>query len=197
MINVTLKGAKKLARILNVESKRQEKALHTAIRVEAFRLRKELVGEIKKGAPGGKRFKSLTFLARGLGQRSGRRFRPDRPLSRLAAGIGYKVIEGRNYEVQVGFVGGRFSKMYRRYAKLLQEGFTRHIGPRLRRLIIAEGARRGKIEGGRTPFFLKKSTRRFKTPARPIMEPFWARHRREVLPNIRRNFKRKLAGKRI
>ena len=81
--------------------------------------------------------------------------------------------------------------------ELHQEGFTRRITERQRRYIVAQGDRRGTIEGGRTPFFLRRTTKVFRTPARPIIGPFWLDVRDETIETIRKSFRRKMRGERI
>jgi hypothetical protein len=171
----------------------------TAVKVEGFRLRNEMKKEINEGAPGGRKFKALTYLARGLNIRTSRKIRMDRPLIRLANAVFYEVRSQtlNDFESAVGFKSKRTIPFLRRMAKLHQEGFQRPIKPALRRLIIKEGGRRGKIEGENTPFFIKKTTKAFRTPARPIIDPFWDKHRTEALVNIRNNFRQKMRGKRI
>lgn len=74
----TLKGLDHVGKILKTESARQEKALETAGKVEGFRLMRLLKKEIQAGAPGGRRFKHLSYLARAWGGKG--RLRPDKPL---------------------------------------------------------------------------------------------------------------------
>ena len=64
-----------------------------------------------------------------------------------------------------------------------------------RKRILAMQAQAG--PGLRKYFALRKTTTRFHTPARPIIDPFWAAHRFETLSNIRANYRRKIAGERI
>ena len=106
------------------------------------------------------------------------------------------------------------SKKWRRLAESHQKGFTRTITETQRRYIAHQGARLlgwertlgGKTSyknkytdnleatAGNTPFFLKKSTKTFTTPARPIIAPFWQAHQQSIRRNIASNFKRKMAG---
>ena len=62
MLEIKTRGLEHLSRIYKTESKRQEKALNTAIKVEGFRLMRLLKEQIKAGAPGGQKFDPLTFL---------------------------------------------------------------------------------------------------------------------------------------
>jgi hypothetical protein len=197
IIKMTTRGFSNLERALKAESRRGKNALELAMRIEGFRLRKELKERLKKGesAPGIK-LKSLTFLARGLGIQTSRRLRKDRPLTRFGAFVRYDVKKSP-YEVHVGFVGSRVPKYIKQWVRLHAQGFNRPISKRFRKYIIAQGARRGKTEGGRNPYFLKKGTTRFKTPARPIVDPFWDAERNDALRNISRNFRKKMRGERI
>ena len=46
MMNVTVKGLEKLKRDLKAESRRQEKALNTAVKVEGFRLMRPMIWDV-------------------------------------------------------------------------------------------------------------------------------------------------------
>ena len=102
-------------------------------------------------------------------------------------------------------------------ARIHQEGFTRVISDAQRRLFARMGARllgwrKGKSntkayaghmsnyragDYGGMPFFLKKSTTVFRTPARPIIQPFWHKHRTSIRKSIMTNFRQKMNGVRI
>ncbi len=195
MISATIKGADKLAKALKAESRRSEKALNVALRVEGFQLSRALKKEIRQGAPGGRQFRPLTFLARRWG--GGRQLRPNKPLQRLALAVRYFVAKQKPYEVHVGWTGPRVSKSWKRLAQLHQKGFTAAMTTSRRRYFARKGGAMSPRAAGRRFLFLKKSTRQFRTPARPILDPFWDRHQEAAWMNIRRNFKRKLAGQRI
>lgn len=214
-VGATVKGVDKVARFWRRGHADAEKSQNTAIRVEGYRLKKLLQRQIRQGAPGGKSFVPLSYIARRLHGR-----RPNRkPLERLALGVRYHVVHNP-FAMAIGWVGpqtgfdatlmrekdpfGRgisrdhvSSKSWRRLAWFHQRGFEREITPFQRYHIIYRGGKLGKIEGGSTPFFLKKQTKSFKTPARKIIEPFWQSERGSVYRNIKRNFRLKLKGKRI
>ena len=226
-VGATVKGADKVIKGLKKADFQTEKALNTAVRIEGFRLKKLLQKEIRSGAPGGRRFAPLSFIARRLnthimvsGGRTARQNVNRTPLRRLALGIRYHIMSHKPFTMAIGWVGpqsasdarmgivrdpfGRgimegdhVSKSWRRIAYFQLEGFTRPISDDLRRYIVRRGAILGTVEGGNTPFFLKKSTRQFRTPARPIIDPFWKAHQNKAKHNISRNFKRKLKGQRI
>ncbi len=201
MLKVTVRGLKNLQRDLRVESKRQKRALTTAMKVEGFRLRKELVKEIKKGAPGGQKFAPLTWLARAWHQGSGN-WRANKPLASLTRGI-FVHFKKNPMTVDVGWVGPRSSVTMKRLAKQHQEGFTgplgagKHSSDFKRGFFTSKAARMSNRSKGRKFLFIRKSTKLFRTSARPIMEPFWDMHEKEAWPNIRRNFRLKMQGKRI
>lgn len=201
MLKVTVRGLKNVQRDMKVEGARQKKALELAIRIEGYRLRKQLQKEIKAGAPGGKKFAPLSFLAM---WRTGRRRRSGfNRLGRLGSVVRYDVNKNP-FSMKIGFVGPKVSPKMKRLAVKHQEGFSSGITATQRKAIRFRGIKRKEIEGdlpggmGVARFhFLKKSTRSFKTPASPIIEPFWNMHEKEAWPNIRRNFKLKMQGKRI
>lgn len=80
---------------------------------------------------------------------------------------------------------------------ILQKGFTQPISKKQRGFIVGKGGSLGTIEGGETPFFLKKTTRTFVTPERQIISPFWQAQQAKTQINIRNNFHKKLKGLRI
>jgi len=192
MIDVTIKGLKKLDRDLKAESRRQKKALNAAVKVEGFRLMRLLKAEIRKGAPGGRKFTPLSFIARKRMHR-GR----NTPLRRLALAVRYFVADRDPLQLEIGWTGPYVSRRWKHLAKIQQQGFTSGMTEGAREGFISTGARLGRRAKARRYHFLKKNTRRFITPARPIMEPFWDAQRRDAWDNIRNNFRRKMRGERI
>ena len=191
-LTVRTKGLKNLLKNVDKEVKQVRKAHDTAIRVEGFRLRKLMKAEVRKGAPGGRQFVPLSHLSR----RSYHRGRNE-PLRRLSIPISYYVADRDPLQVQVGWTGPRVSRRWKYLAKKLQEGFDTPVTSRMRRSFIRQGGRMSKRSQNRHYFFLRKSTSRFFTPARPIIDPFWRRHEQDAAKNIRHNFRRKLRGERI
>jgi hypothetical protein len=191
MIEVQIKGAAALAKALNAASQEENKALETAIRVSGYRLRKTLQQEIRSGAPGGQRFAPLSLMARKRGKSAKRS-----PLRRLATAVRYHVTRDP-FSMAVGWVGPRVSKSWKRIAEEHQKGFTIPVTDPMREYLAQRGARLGKRSRFRRVFFLRASTREFQVPARPILDPFWERHREAVWRQIRRDYRRKLRGERI
>lgn len=197
----------KMIRRVKAAHTRVLKAEDTAVRVEGYRAMRVLKAEIRRGAPGGRRFAPLSTLAR----RSGRnplRLKPDRPLYGLAQAVGYESNKRSPITLKVGFVGRPSSDTWRKLALLHQRGFTfgagsregtRHTGmdERKRSFFRYVGGALSERAQNRRHLFLRKATRTFRTPARPIIDPFWAAHRNEAARNIRDNFRRKMAGERI
>jgi hypothetical protein len=216
-VGATLQGADKVAKGLKKADAFVGKSLNTAVRVEGYRLKKLLQAQIRSGAPGGRRFAPLSYIARRLHGRS-----PNRnPLKRLALGIRYHVVQ-KPFAMAIGWVGPQtgfdarmamagdpfsrgiaeghhVSKSWRRIAFLQQQGFTRRISRAQRDLIIGKGASllKNKTAMGNTPFFLRKSTKTFKTPERQIISPFWQSQQAHANSNIKQNFRKKLKGLRI
>lgn len=191
MISATIKGANTLKRDMQRETKRARYALNLAVRVEGFRLMRQLKKEIRDGAPGGKRFAPLSVIARKRMHR-GR----NQPLRRLALGVRYHLPRRDPVEMRVGWVGPRVSKRWKILARVLQAGFAAQVTAGLRRYLIDYGGSM-RDRKSRRYFMLRKSTRFLKTPARPIIAPFWLAHRREARRNIAKNFRRKMRGERI
>lgn len=210
MLKVTTKGFTKLDRVLKTESKRQEKALNTAVKVEGFRLWRTLIREIKAGAPGGKGYDPLATIARRI---SGGRLRSRKPFTRLHStrhqrGIAKGILPiryssfqiGDNFEMRVGFVNTRLERLSHSWHKILiglQEGSDRPITKTQRKILAARGARMPERSKLRKHFFIRKSTKYFRTPARPIIDPFWRAHKKEAWLNIQKNYRLKMKGQRI
>lgn len=196
MLKATVKGFTRIEKTLKTENRRQEKALNTSIKVEGFRLMRLLKKQIRAGAPGGKKFNPLTFLSRAWSGK-GKRLGPNKPLRRLALAVRYFVKDQRPFDMRVGWVGPKTSKSWKRIAEKQQEGFTGQTTESLRETFRGMGSRMSKRSVARKYMFIRKSTARFKTPARPIMEPFWAAEHDRAWKNIQRNFRLKLKGQRI
>ena len=112
--------------------------------------------------------------------------------------VRYWVADISPLELHVGFAGPKVSKRWKHLARILQEGFAAGDMPESRRELLAGiGRRLGKGVKGRRFLFLRKQTRSFRTPARPMIEPFWKAYRNDAWRNIRRNYQRKLKGERI
>lgn len=204
--SMTLKGGKKVTDWLDQQSEAAQKANQTAVKIEGYRLMRLMRSEIKKGAPGGKAFAGLTYIARRMSRKvrgAGTFVRqsPNRkPLVRTATAVRYAVTK-KPFSMSVGFVnpagGNQISTTWRRLAKIQQAGFTRQVTKKQRVAMARRGGELGTVDGGNTPFFLKKTTKTMTTPARPIIAPFWQAHQNAARANIRKNFKRKMAGERI
>ena len=205
---MTMRGARTVKQYLDLGQDRADKALLTAIKVEGFRLRKQLKKDLRAGAPGGRSLRPLSYIARRLdrqvktGGGTTVRQSPNRkPLARLSMGVKYdaRSVTG---QVRVGFLNlpgqsGWKQGTWRELVERHQRGFSYSISDRMRRRIVDRGGQLGTVTGGSTPFFLRRTTRRFKTPARQIMLPFWQANQAKASRNIDRNFDLKLKGRRI
>jgi hypothetical protein len=119
-------------------------------------------------------------------------------LERLNLGIRYEVTDKNPFEMAVGWVGGGTkNRTWRKLATMHQAGFTTAITRAKRLEIVRRGGTLGTVEGGGTPFFLRKSTTTFTTPARPIVDPFWRANVMAAKRNINQNFKDKMKGLKI
>jgi len=190
---IQITATKAAALITHLEKRRRRywKALDTAIRVEAFRQVRQLKKEIRAGDPGGRRFAPLTFLARRA--KTGR-LRANKPLTRLAAGVRYKVESKNPVKVRFGFVG---SQALRALAEKHQAGFRRQVSEKQRRFFANLGDSLSQRVKTRKVMFLTAGETEFKTPARPIVRPYWESNHRQAWQNIRKNWKQKAKGKRI
>jgi hypothetical protein len=184
-------GLKKVAAYLKRGRQKSKKAMNTALKVRAFKLKNLLQKDLRQGKAGQKRFNPLTFISRRANGRPNRK-----ALSKLSMGVRYRIAKQDPFRVEVGFVK-TVSKSFRNLATKHQEGFSRVISEKQRGFIINRGAKLGKISSGDTPFFLAKNTRIFTTPARPIIDPFWMANKGQSVKKIRRDYRAKMKGQRI
>jgi hypothetical protein len=203
MLKTEIKGIRKLQRDLGAESKRQKKALNTAIKVEAFRQLRQLRDQIKKGVPGGHPYAAqLSEIAKRT--KTGRLRKNQAPLYRLARLLRYQV-EYKNGALQIAFafiksraMTGSWKKLVLRHTEgtdTLYSGSRTELGQRLARI---GGRLKKKGDPDAKFFFLRKTTgRRIELPRRPMVDPYWKANKDSARKNIALNFKRKLAGKRI
>ena len=196
MLKVVEKGFTQLEKVYRTEGKRQEKALNTAIKVEGFRLMRLLKQQIRAGAPGGKKFDPLTYLSRAWSGR-GKRLGSNKPLRRLAIAVRYWVKDQSPFDMRIGWVGPKTSRSWKRIAKKQQEGFEHGMPETRRQYFRSKAAGMSKRSVARKYMFIRKSTTKFKTPARPIMDPFWEAEEDRAWRNIRDNYRRKMQGQRI
>jgi len=187
---------KKFISQLQKNAKAVQKAGKTAVKVEGYRLKKELSNEIRSGNPGGVSFAALSVI----GAYSGRPYNR-KPLKKLAGAVRYKAeYHDDNLKFRFGFIAEKSSKAWARIAKHSQEGMVTTVTPRQRAALVRRGIGLSKAAtdtGDAKYFFLKKTTTKLKNPARPIINPFWQAHKREASQNIMINFHKKLRGERI
>jgi hypothetical protein len=222
-----IKSIKKVVDELKADQKREIKAADTAIRVEGYRLKRLLQEEIRNARPGGKRFAVLSKMRSmdQAHKKDGIRAR-SQALRRLAVSVRYGIPRKSPIIMAIGWVGPRYSTSpyqgfqgyrsekwsrntvlsgsWRRLAAFHQSGFTSNVTAVDNKFFAGRGGALQKFRGidnrrasASKVFFLKKSTKTMKTPARPIIEPFWNAHESDVWRNIRSNYIRKLAGERI
>lgn len=185
-VTATVRGMTNLQRALKARQKKEVKSLETAVKVEGYRLMKDLKGLIRGGCYGGP---EKSMIARKLS-------RSTTPLRRLATAVRYQV-DREPFAFRFGWVGPKVSKSWKRIAARQQEGFTAPVTERQRAFFRHVGGDLSKRSKYKKYFFLKKSTSQLKTPARPILEPFWADNRERAWRHIAANYRRKLAGERI
>ncbi len=193
LINVTVNGAEKVAKHIKQQEAKKDKAYESAIRIEGFRLKNLLKDEIRKGAPGGKRFAPLSYIRR----HTGKRLKPDRPLSRMAVAVRYHVKNKKPFEMAIGWTGPMVSKSWKRLAEKHQEGFFNDVPDWKRKHLAQKGDTISKKSKARKYHYLRKETQRFKTPARPITDPFMDKYKKQSQQQIIRNFKLKMQGRRV
>lgn len=198
-IDVQADGLRNLERFVLVSSERTRQALLAAIRGEAFSMRQTLRQNIIMGAAApGAPFRPLSLIARAFKRRRGFGLRAPFPLRRLAAAVTYAVDAGE-MSARVGFTA--LSPAWaRKVAAMHQVGFVRPVTQKMREAFAREGARRAESRSRRArktsqPLFLRKETTVLRTPARPIIDPFWRFAAPKAVEAIRRNFREKLSGR--
>ncbi|MDA3835209.1 MAG: hypothetical protein PF495_17630, partial [Spirochaetales bacterium] len=185
------------------KSKELRKATDIALRREGFLLAQELKKEIRKRISPG-----LSSIARrklGTG-----RFTSRKPFTGLAGtkGSGGGVIpirynptrEGSRLGVEIGMVDTKQEKISKSWKRIFikqQEGFSQNISERQRQYLIGIGANISKRSKFRKYFFLLKKTKTLKTPARPVVDPFWQKWQSRSMQRLSDNFNKKMAGERI
>jgi len=206
MLKISVSGLKNLERTIKTADKENKKALTTAIKVEGYRLRKLMISEIRSGAPGGRRFAKLSYIRR----LTGGRLRPDKPYglkqtdtalrgggAAMTAAIRYNIVKNDPFVMAIGWTGPKVSNSYKKLADALQKGFASPVTDRRRAWLAETGGALGPRRKIRKYFFLRKNTTFFKTPGRPVIEPFWRAQQEDAWKNIRNNFRRKMRGERI
>lgn len=198
-----VKNLTRVRKDLEKADKARVKAAETALKVEGFRLSGLMKRELRANTVGGRSLVPLSEIAR---RYYGRTRSKNKALGALLKAIRYRATRaGGRFNVEVGFVdpgrGKMLSKSWKRIAQRLQEGFTETVDTQKRLGLIRRGARMltksGRGQKAQKYFFLRKATKTFSTPARPIVDPFWDAHRNQAQRNIIANWERKLRGERI
>lgn len=197
--NLTAKitGADSAKKILGEYGRKADKAMGAAVRVELFRLRKEIQSGLRKGAPGGRNLKRLTAVSRY--DAVSKRFRSDLPFSGRESNAIKHIRYDYNARTQSGEVGwtAKTAPRIRTMAGKYQKGFRRSITKFQRRMLARLGGGIGSRSRLRKYFFLKKDTTIFETPPRPVIQPVYDDQLNVIQSNIKTNFRLKMQGKRI
>jgi hypothetical protein len=225
--SVKAPGIENLADKVGAFDEKSRRALNAAIRGEGYRLMRLMQQQVRRGAPGGRRFAPLSFIARimrfGRARRHAGQLGRNEPLKALAQAIKYLVPKKDPVEFHFGFVGPvnrsemramnahasqLISKSWQYIAAQQQAGFTTPFDRVIRRGVSTRAAvfaRQGAAQTGKRGvrysrgrfFFLRKTTQALHTPARPIIAPFWQSEASGVIEHVRENFRKKMAGERF
>ena len=204
MLKAGFKVLTDIKKIVDAENKRTLKAASTALKREGFLLAAELRKDIKAGiAP------KLSSQAR----RFGGKFPARKPFTKLrstqdASGpskgiipIRYNpVMSAKDLKVEVGLVDTRQEKISKSWIRIFtrqEAGFTQKVTTRQRRYLARLGGEMPKTMRLRKHLFLRKGTTMLKTPARPIIGPFFSKWRVLSMHRLSQNFDKKMRGKRI
>ena len=185
------------------KSRKSIKAWSDAIRGEGHQLMAVMRSQIRAGTPApGHAFAPRSMISRLL-TRARLSVKSAVPLNRLANAVTYNVSgfysRDQNFQVEVGFTKKRSAFWAREAAYYQQKGFVRPVTRRLRRYFAEMGGRRAGSRSRRQKslsrwLFLSKNTTTLKTPARPIVAPFWDWQRSMAIARIRKNYAIKMAG---
>lgn len=189
MIQVAFKGVGQAARMFgdwaDDKQKQMHKAMSTALKVEGYRLTKQIKVDLKAGRLG---LEAKEIYQNKPGDKRYRKKRKTQPLARLAPGISY-FVDWRKLALAVGFGV--------RQAATGAGGWTARIAVKSipgYRMPISEGKKQALHSIG---IHLRKSTESAGVPSRDIMEAVLAKEGNVILSNIRENYLRKMAGERI
>lgn len=219
-----LKGLKETLKDIERAEIAQIRSLNDAFRIEGFRMKNSLQHQIRLGAPGGYIFEPLSVIGRKwkYSRRKnnplyklalGIRYHiPNTAVPMLQVGfVGPVNMREQESMVRSGLRLGRSgnfrgitsgnmtSKSYRRLADKHQKGFESRVTPSMRKSLRNRGIELFdphtlKENPAYRVFFLKDTTTVFKTPARPIIDPFWRQQKHMTISRIRMNYKMKLKG---
>ena len=187
MLKTSFKVLTDIKKIVDAENKRTLKAASTALKVEAFRLKKTGAMLIKKGDLGLKKKTRLEYKYTAKGKRRKQSKTKSRvPFKSFARGFLYK-FDPKTLSAQVGFVGTTAGTNWQ--AKIIKKSI-----PGYRWLYKASKiAQLHKIG-----IHLKKHTTSANVPDRDLIDAI-LEHESEskILRNISSNFHRKMMGERI
>jgi hypothetical protein len=155
-----------------------------------------LKDEIKAGAPGGNKWAPLSVIGTYRGRKPKKT-----PYKRMAGMVRVVAIRKDTDRSQLGYPRMKTKHAFYKIAGQMEQQS---------RLIISEARRRKLMKRGReiargravpreyaSFFFLRKSTIGVNIPARPILDPFWNKHKRTARRNVRKNWERKARGEYI
>jgi hypothetical protein len=199
-------------RDVDTADKKRVTAGVSVVKAEGYRLWKAMRADVKAGAPGGRPLTPLREISQWA--------RKKKPLSGLWRAIRYKRTgSGSTLRMEIGAVDSRaqrrasadeesiFGGAIREWAgkglsaswvsifARQQSGVTTAVTPQLRRMLIQIGARRKKRKNDTARFFfLRKGTTTFSTPARDIVDTFWASQRGGLSGRLTAAYEEKLRG---
>lgn len=190
-VTVEVRNVQNVIKAVSEYEKKKEKALATAIKVEAFRLRTEIRKGINQADPGGQPLERLTAIAR---MKNGR-FKPDIPLKGLGKSARYD-FDPVKMTAQVGWTDQSGANLRKR-ATRFQAGFVSPVTSKQRSILARMGGSLGKRSLLKKFFFIRKKTTVFKVPQRQIIGPLYKHQKSTIQKNIIHNFRIKMQGGRI
>lgn len=157
---------------------------------------KLLKKEMRQGAPGGATYPKLSNIGLFDVIQSGLKRKRGKPLNRLAKHVSaYMTPRQGGATIEAGFVkkGGRGSNVYINLAKLHQQGFKSQISEKRRRYFAVLGKTLPMRSKFRKFFFIRKATKYFEVPARPIIDPFWEAHSHTITHDVKARYRALMA----
>ncbi len=184
------------------------KSMSTALKREGFLLAAQLKKEIRQGAPGGKSYPKLRAISRTRAKNGKITFSNRKPYTGIGGARGLNTgLKGNMIPIRYNYsktgkmgsvlVGVYGSKSWERIFAKDQSGFNIGVQKWKRSSLIRSGSTLGKRSKLRKYFFLRKTTKVFHIPARPVIDPFWEKWKTRSLARLQDNFEKKMKGQRI
>lgn len=181
MLKMSFKILSDIKKSMDKEAQRTRRAMVTAVKVEAFRLRKEGKDLLETGRLGLEALNRPALAAKASGRRP-----YTHPFEGFARGFLYR-FDRRTLSAHIGFVGtGKGTRWMKKFVRKAIPGYFWTFTPEYELFLRNKGV------------FLRKETKGAQVPPRDIIKTFLAHEGEDkIMRNIEDNFERKMRGERI